>query len=150
MGADLADLLLEGITVAEGGVLDLDAVVGDGIRAVAEQFGYLGTVVDTQQDKGKDTHLDGHSLTWFGRDACFGTEQGIEVLNKGAVERKEGVVERTIETIHLAIHEGRSIPLTRAARHRSETAYVVGIDLQVAADILLLDVVGFLELVVDG
>ena len=150
MIAYLLHLLLEGIAVTDSAIFHLNAVVTDGIRAIAEQFGYLGAAGDTEEDEGEDTHLDRHSLSGLGLDTSFRFEQRIEVLDERAVEREESVVKRAVEILHLAIHEGRRVFLPCPARHGREATDIIIIHLEVTAYILLFDFIRLFELAVEG
>ena len=142
--------MLKGVTVSDGTFFHFHTVVADGIRTITEEFGYLRAAGNTEQDKGEDTHLDRQSFSGFGSDLCFGFKQGVEVLHERAVEGKEGIIEGAVEILHLALHEGGGIFLSRPARHSREAADIIVVHLQIAADILLFDFIGFLEFAVDG
>ena len=148
MSADEADLAFEIVFAREGGIAYLRAVIIDGIGRVVQQLRYLGTGINTEPHERKDTQFGGEHIPLLGRDARFGREQGIEIIDKSRVERQEGLVKIAIESGHL-LPQKRLRVLLRLARHPLHTVDHIAIDLQVAAYILLLDHIAFFQLAVE-
>ena len=85
----------------EGVVADAMTIVVDGLGGVVEEVGYLGDVGHAETDKGEDALLGAEDAAG-GRIAMGLGKQGVEVVDEGGVEGKEGLVELLEDGVEVA------------------------------------------------
>ena len=89
-GADFSYVVLKGLLVVDGALLDMRAIVVYRIHAVMQKLGYLAAVGYAQAYEGKDAHGRGQPIPFRPLYALLRAQQGVERLEEMGEEVQEG------------------------------------------------------------
>lgn len=148
-GADFADAVFKAFAVADGAVFDSGSVVVDGVGTVAEQFGNLRAGVNAESDERENAQFGVQGVLLLGVDAFIGFEERIEFIHEIGVDGEERVVEMPVESGHFFFEELCGCQSVGFGCHFRHLSKVVGIGNEVERDVAFLDIVGFVERMVD-
>ena len=126
--ADLFYSVVKRLPWSNSGILDAHTVVIDCADGIAQQFGYLGNIINTQANTGINTQFGRQFSVGWRAYLPFIGKQVIELSDKIRVDRQNSVVERVVELLHFLLEKDIRISLACPPCHLAKALNILAIN----------------------